>query len=209
MKVFWIVLICMILGINAMADENIMKTNQTTIANSADNKLLELSLKRRSIRRYTDEVIDENVINNIMKVALTAPSSFGHRPVEFVIVKDKETIQKLADCKSLGGSQIIGADAVIVVMINQDRGEFWIEDGAIASSYILLAAEQYNVGACWVQIRNRRGLKKTSDEEIRDLLNIPDNYAVLNLVALGGKGEQKKAYTENDFDKNKIHYEKY
>jgi len=209
MKVFWIVLICMILGINAMADENIMKTNQTTIANSADNKLLELSLKRRSIRRYTDEVIDENVINNIMKVALTAPSSFGHRPVEFVIVKDKETIQKLADCKSLGGSQIIGADAVIVVMVNQDRGEFWIEDGAIASSYILLAAEQYNVGACWVQIRNRRGLEKTSDEEIRDLLNIPDNYAVLNLVALGGKGEQKKAYTENDFDKNKIHYEKY
>jgi nitroreductase len=209
MKVFWIVLICMILGINAMADENIMKTNQTTIANSADNKLLELSLKRRSIRRYTDEIIDENVINNIMKVALTAPSSFGHRPVEFVIVKDKETIQKLADCKSLGGSQIIGADAVIVVMVNQDRGEFWIEDGAIASSYILLAAEQYNVGACWVQIRNRRGLKKTSDEEIRDLLNIPDNYAVLNLVALGGKGEQKKAYTENDFDKNKIHYEKY
>ncbi len=209
MKVFWIVLICMILGINAMADENIMKTNQTTIANSADNKLLELSLKRRSIRRYTDEVIDENVINNIMKVALTAPSSFGHRPVEFVIVKDKETIQKLADCKSLGGSQIIGADAVIVVMVNQDRGEFWIEDGAIASSYILLAAEQYNVGACWVQIRNRRGLKKTSDEEIRDLLNIPDNYAVLNLVALGGKGEQKKTYTENDFDKNKIHYEKY
>ena len=209
MKVFWIVLICMILGINAMADENIMKTNQTTIANSADNKLLELSLKRRSIRRYTDEVIDENVINNIMKVALTAPSSFGHRPVEFVIVKDKETIQKLADCKSLGGSQIIGADAVIVVMVNQDRGEFWIEDGAIASSYILLAAEQYNVGACWVQIRNRRGLKKTSDEEIRDLLNIPDNYAVLNLVALGGKGEQKKAYTENDFDKNKIHYKKY
>ena len=192
-----------------MADENIMKTNQTTIANSADNKLLELSLKRRSIRRYTDEVIDENVINNIMKVALTAPSSFGHRPVEFVIVKDKETIQKLADCKSFGGSQIIGADAVIVVMVNQDRGEFWIEDGAIASSYILLAAEQYNVGACWVQIRNRRGLKKTSDEEIRDLLNIPDNYAVLNLVALGGKGEQKKAYTENDFDKNKIHYEKY
>jgi len=189
MKVFWIVLICMILGINAMADENIMKTNQTTIANSADNKLLELSLKRRSIR--------------------TAPSSFGHRPVEFVIVKDKETIQKLADCKSLGGSQIIGADAVIAVMVNQDRGEFWIEDGAIASSYILLAAEQYNVGACWVQIRNRRGLKKTSDEEIRDLLNIPDNYAVLNLVALGGKGEQKKAYTENDFDKNKIHYEKY
>ena len=199
----------MILGVNAMAGENMMKTNQTTIASSTDNKLLELALKRRSVRKYTNEVIDENVINNIMKVALTAPSSFGHRPVEFVVVKDKNTIKELAARKSLGGSQIIGADAVIVVMVNQDRGEFWIEDGAIASSYILLAAEQYNVGACWVQIRNRKGIKKSSDEEIRELLNIPNNYSVLNLVALGGKGEQKKAYTESDFDKNKIHYEKY
>ena len=174
-----------------------------------ENKLLELALKRRSTRRYTNEEIDQNIIDEIMNVALTAPSSFGHRPVEFVVVKDKNTIKKLAACKSFGGSQIIGANAVIVVMVNLKRGEFWIEDGAIASSYILLAAEQYDVGACWVQIRNRQGKHKTSDEEIRELLNIPDDYAVLNLVALGGKGEFKKGYDKNDFDKNKIHYEKY
>ncbi len=42
-------------------------------------------------------------------------------------------------------------------MVNLDRGEFWIEDAAIASSYILLAAEQYGLGAFWVHIRNRMG----------------------------------------------------
>ena len=174
-----------------------------------ENKLFDLCAERRSIRRYTDEEISEDILNEIMKVALTAPCSFGHRPVEFVIVKDKERIRELASCKSLGGSQIIGANVVIVVMVNLNRGEFWIEDGAIASSYILLAAEQYGLGACWVHIRNRRGKRKSSDEEIRELLGVSDDFAVLNLVALGGKGENKKGYAESDFDMNKIHYETY
>ena len=77
-----------------------------------ENKLFDLAAKRRSVRRYTSEHIPDEVLNEIMKVALTAPCSFGHRPVEFVIVRDK--IRELAECKSLGGSQIIGADAVIV-----------------------------------------------------------------------------------------------
>ncbi len=174
-----------------------------------ENKLFELTARRRSVRRYTDEHIDDAVIGEILKVALTAPSSFGHQPVEFVVVRDKEMIRELASAKSLGGSQIIGADAVIVVMVKQDRGEFWIEDGAIASSYILLAAEQYDVGACWVHIRNRTGRRKSSDEEIRELLGVPENYAVLNLVALGGKDEQKPGYTEADLDKRKIHFERF
>lgn len=171
------------------------------------NVLFELATKRRSIRRYTNEHINDDVLNEIMKVALAAPCSFGHRPVEFVIVRDRNRITELAACKSLGGSQIIGADAVIVVMVKLDRGEFWIEDGAIASGYILLAAEQYDVGACWVHIRNRRGRKGSSDEEIRELLDVPDGYAVLNLIALGGKGEIKRGYTESDFDFSKVHQE--
>ena len=174
-----------------------------------ENKLFELAAGRRSVRRYTNEKIDDAVINEIMKVALTAPASFGHQPVEFVVVRDKQTVRDIAGCKSLGGSQIIGADVVIVVMVKLDRGEFWIEDGAIASSYLLLAAEQYNLGACWVHIRNRTGRRKSSDEEIRELLGVPNGYAVLNLVALGGKGEEKRGYTEADLDKSKVHFERY
>lgn len=144
-----------------------------------------------------------------MKVALTAPSSFGHRSVEFVVVQDKERIEKVAACKSMGGKQIIGAGAVIVVMVKLERGKFWIEDGAIASSYILLAAEQYGLGACWVHIRNRSGNRMSSDEEIRELLGVPEDYAVLNPVAIGSKAENKMGYAETDFDMNKVHYEQF
>ena len=110
--------------------------------------MMMLSEDKRGEKFIKGEPVDPNVLHEIMKVALTAPCSFGHRPVEYVIVQDEEKIKELADCKSLGGSQIISAGAVIVVMVKLDRGEFWIEDGAIASSYILLAAEQYGLGAC-------------------------------------------------------------
>ena len=46
-----------------------------------ENKLFDLAAKRRSVRRYTNEPISDEVLNEIMKVALTAPCSFGHRPV--------------------------------------------------------------------------------------------------------------------------------
>jgi nitroreductase len=172
-----------------------------------ENKLFELAAKRRSVRRYAGGRISDETIREIMKVALAAPCSFGHRPVEFIVVRNKDRIKELAACKSLGGSQIIGADAVAVVMVKLERGEFWIEDGAIASGYILLAAEQYDVGACWVHIRNRIGRSRSSDEEIRELLGVPDGYAVLNLIALGGKGERKNGYSESDFDFSKVHRE--
>ena len=66
-----------------------------------ENKLFDLAAKRRSVSRYTNEHISDEVLNEIMKFALTAPCLFGHRPVEFVIVRDK--IRELAECKSLGG----------------------------------------------------------------------------------------------------------
>lgn len=174
-----------------------------------ENKLLELTLRRRSVRRYKNTKIDDNIIEEIMKVALTAPTSFGHKAVEFVVVRDADTIRNIGVCKSFGGSQINGADTVVVTMVktaNQNQSEFWIEDGAIASTYILLAAEQYGLGACWVHIRNRMGIHKTSDEEIRELLGVPSGYTVLNLIAIGEKGEIKTPYTENDLDMSLVHY---
>jgi len=176
------------------------------------NDLYELTRRRRSVRRYGNAHIDDELIREIMKVALTAPTSFGHKPVEYVVVRDKDMIRKIGACKQMGGSQINGADAVIVVMVktaDKRQAEFWIEDGAIASAYILLAVEQYGLGACWVHIRNRMGQRGTSDQEIRALLGVPEGYAVLNLVAIGEKAEKKKAYTDSDLHTENVHYEKY
>lgn len=172
-----------------------------------ENKLFELARRRRSIRRYTGATVDPAVVDEILKVALTAPSSWGRHPVEYVVVRDKDMIQRIAGCKAMGAGPLSQADVAIVVMVDASDCELWIEDGAVASAYILLAAEQYHVGACWIHIRDRAGKRKSADEEIRDLLNVPSQYRVLNVVALGEKGEKKEPVTIDKLQKKNIHFE--
>lgn len=171
------------------------------------NDLLDLTLKRRSTRIFTDDKIEDNTINEILKIALTAPSSWGEHPVHFVVVKDKEMIREIAHCKAMGANPLIQSNVCIVVMVDTSNCELWIEDASVASTYILLAAEQFNIGACWIHIRNRAGQVKSADEEIRELLNVPDNFRVLNCIALGQKGEFKKEYSEYILHIENIHHD--
>lgn len=169
--------------------------------------LFNLTLKRRSVRNYTGEKIDDETINKILDVALTAPSSWGQHPIHFIVVKDKTMIRNIAHCKAMGAAPLERADVAIIVLADASTCELWIEDASVASSYILLAAEEEDIGACWIHIRDRAGQKKSADEEIRDLLNVPDNFRVLNAVALGIKKENKRAYTEKDLHRQNIHYD--
>lgn len=173
------------------------------------NELFNLAAKRRSIRRYTGEKVSDEIVNEILKVALLAPSSWGRHPVEFVVVRDKEMIKKISRCKCMGAGPLPTADVAIVVMVDKSDCELWIEDAAVASTYILLAAEQFDIGACWIHMRNRAGQRTTADEEIRQLLNVPEKYSVLNVVALGQKNEKKSPRTEKDLHLENIHYEKF
>lgn len=168
-----------------------------------------LASNRRSIRKFTGEPVDDKDVEEIINTALLAPSSWGGHPVEFVVVKDKKKIKDIAACKVMGAGPLSSADVAIVVLVNKKNLELWIEDGAIASAYILLAAEERGVGACWIHIRDRMGKHKSSDEEIRDILGVPDNYTVLNCVALGQKGEHKSPYREDALHLENIHYEQF
>ena len=53
-----------------------------------ENKLFELARRRRSCRRYTGEKISDEIVDEILKVALLAPSSWGGHPIEFVVVRN-------------------------------------------------------------------------------------------------------------------------
>jgi nitroreductase len=173
------------------------------------NDLLNLTLRRRSTRHYLNDDIPDEIIREILKTALTAPSSWGAHPIHFVVIKNKKMIKQIAKCKAMGAPPLLEANVCIVVMADTSNCELWIEDASVASTYILLAAEQFDIGACWIHIRNRGGQNKSADEEIRDLLNIPGNFRVLNCVALGKKGENKKGYMNDDLVMDNIHYEKY
>ena len=191
------------MGTTAMAD---MKTNQHV---EDDDMLLSIAEARRSIRQYRDEPIPPATINKILTVAMLAPSSYGQNPVEFVVVTNKEKLAELAACKRIGAPSVRQSAASVVVMVDTSKGELWAEDGSVAATYLLLAAEHNGVGACWNQIRLREGRKKSASREICELLGVPSRYEVVCVVALGYPKEKLPPHKKESLDKGRLHFDFY
>lgn len=190
-------------GITAMAD------TQTSQPTSSDDRLLSIAETRRSIRQYTDEPIAPEIIKKILTVAMLAPSSYGQNPVEFVVVTGKEKLAGLAACKRIGAPSVRKSAASVVVMVDTSKGELWAEDGSVAATYLLLAAEHYGIGACWNQIRLRDGREKSASREICELLGVPSRYEVVCVVALGHPKTQLPPHSKENLDLKRLHFEHY
>lgn len=171
--------------------------------------LLRLVRERRSIRSYASRPIPRATLEDIVRIGMYAPSSFGQRPVEFVVVDNAETLRLVAACKRIGAPSVARAAAAIVVMADPAKGELWVEDTSVAATYILLAAQAAGIGACWNQIRDRAGLRGSASEDICQVLAIPPRYEILCVIALGYPAESKKPATDGDLDFAKMHFDSY
>ncbi len=170
----------------------------------------DLLRKRRSIRRFKDRKIEKDKIDLLLKSALLAPSSRSIRPWEFIVVKDREVLKKLAVSKPHGASFLSKAALGIVVIADSEKSDVWIEDTSITSVIMLLMAEDLGLGACWIQIR-KRNYDDTlmASDYVKKILEVPDKYEVESIIAIGYPDETKKAYTDSDLLTDKLHKEKW
>lgn len=167
--------------------------------------MLSLLKKRRSIRRYQNREIENEKVDELIKAALLSPSSRGFEPWEFIVVDDKEILNQLADAKEAGSAFLDGAAVGIVVCADPEVSDVWIEDTSIASINIQLAAEKLGLGSCWIQIRNRNhNDEKTSNEYVKEVLNIPDDLEVESIIAVGYAGEEKSPHREDNLKYQKV-----
>lgn len=171
--------------------------------------MLDLLKKRRTVRKFKEDKIQRETIEKIIKAGLLAPSSKDKKPVEFVIVEDRDTMMKLRKCKSKGANGLDTAVCAIAVIADSDLSDVWIEDASIAAIFLQLEAEALGLGSVWIQMRKRQSDFGESEKEVRSVLNIPENYGVLSIIALGYKNEEKTHYDENDLNMSKVHIEKF
>lgn len=181
------------------------------------NTFLELTLRRRSIRRYQDRPVEDDKLQTLLQAALSSPSSKHLNPWEFVVVTDRDVLTRMAGCRTYGSAMLRESPLGIVVCADADLADTWQCDAAIAAHNILLAAEDLGLGACWVQVHGR-GLDPQPDADnaladatdmIRTLLHIPDRLKVLCIVSVGYKAEEKKPINPDKLQYDKIHYEQY
>lgn len=166
----------------------------------------ELSQKRRSIRTFTTQPIDEEMRKQLLVPALMSPTSKSARAWEFVVVDDKDKLQALSTSKKMGAQFVSGAPLAVVVCVDKEASEAWVEDASVASTMLLLQAEDLGLGSCWAQIRERKHEDGTDAEEVvRHILGIPEKYGVLSIIAVGYKEKERKLQDEEKLLWAKVH----
>ncbi|MBA1334915.1 MAG: Nitroreductase family protein [Firmicutes bacterium] len=172
--------------------------------------MLELLTKRRSIRKYKDEVPPREVVDKLVKAALLSPTSKNSRPWEIVVVDDREILQKLSRAKDYGSTFLKNAPVGIVILADSAKSDVWVEDASIAATIIQLTAEDLGLGSCWIQIRKRmHDGNKTAEECVKEILGIPANINVEAIVALGYPDEIKEPHSEESLPYEKVYRNTY
>ena len=170
----------------------------------------ELLKSRRSIRKYTDEALSPEDVRLILEAALMAPSSKRSTGWEFIVIEEKEKLEKLSYCKEFGAKPIAGAAMAVVVLADPLKSDVWIEDASIASILMQLQAEDLGLGSCWIQIRNRLTENGQSAEDyIREMLGIPYQIQVLSVITFGHRNEERKPFDEEKTMWEKVHIDKW
>ena len=175
------------------------------------NDLLQLMLQRRSVRKYTGEAIPEDKIKLILQAGLASATSKNRKPWEFVVVQEKETLQKLAKCRAGAAKMLETAGCAIVVFGDTSvTPDVWVEDCSIAMSNMHLMADVLGLGSCWIQGRCREAENGQATEEFcQQLLGVPANYKLEAILSIGVSEERPKGYTAEDLKEGKIHWEKF
>jgi nitroreductase len=166
--------------------------------------ILDFILSRRSIRKYTSEPVPDEIIENLLKAAMSAPTAAGEI-WHFIVVRKRELFEPLRQIHP-HSHMLETASAVIIICgdptLERLQGR-WLLDCAAATENILIAANVYGLGACWIGIypvQERIDCLKSS-------FNIPENIIPLSMVSIGYPDESKQP--SNRFRSDKIHREKW
>ena len=160
-------------------------------------------LQRRSIRKYTSESIDDSTITSLLKAAMAAPSASNRTPWHFVVIKDREQLNSLADAHPYG-KMLYDAPLCIAVCGDTAVSElYWVQDCSAATENMLLAAASLNLGGVWLGVYPRH----ERVTQVKNILQLPAHIVPLNLLALGHPAEKKEARTQ--YTELKVHSEKW
>lgn len=165
---------------------------------------LEAIFSRRSIRKYTAEAVKDETITQLLQAAMAAPSGGNRKPWHFIVIKERKTLNKLAEHPY--GKMLQEAPLCIAVCGDPNLTplprNFIREDCSAATMNILHAAVELGLGAVWIGLSLEEHF-----ELVRGILGIPDDINPTNLIAIGYPAEEKEPRTQ--YDESRIHKEKW
>lgn len=168
-------------------------------AQSGTNPTLKSIHERTSVRSYTSKPVSKDLLVELTKAGMAAPSAMNKQPWEFIIIQDKAILKKLGEIKPPVGK----APAAIVVLGDSKASGSWVLDCSAATENILIAATSMGLGSVWTGAYGNAKFEAL----LKETLSLPDGVMPLSVIAIGyadGVTTPKNKYVES-----KVHFDRY
>jgi nitroreductase len=160
---------------------------------------------RRSIRKYTNEPVPDELVEEVLRAAMMAPSAGNQQPWHFIVIRDRELLDSIPEVHP-HSKMIPGAPMAIMVCGDLRVGkhkELWVQDCSAATQNLLLAAHAKGLGAVWL------GVFPYGDrvEGLRRIFEVPEHMMPFSLVPIGWPNETKPE--PERYDPARVHQDRW
>jgi len=170
----------------AVVTSSCSETEKQNDKMSDSNIAIENIMTRTSVREYTSEPIGNDSVMILLKAAMAAPTAVNSQPWTFIVLRDMEKREKLAEALPNAGTKLTSSAVNIIVcgdtrkMLEREP-EYWIQDCSAATENLLLAANALGLGAVWC------GIYPNSErvETLRNIVNLDPNLIPLCIIPIG------------------------
>jgi len=168
--------------------------------------ILEVIYSRRSIRKYQEKPVTREMLTDLLKAGMAAPSACNNQPWEFIAVDDESVMEDLRGNLRNGP---YNAPAAIIPLYNEKIGNntncnpFWQQDLSAAVENIMIAAAGMELGTVWLGTHP----KQETIAKVQKILGIPEEIVPLAVIYVGYPQDKPEAGTK--YNEDRVHWNQY
>jgi nitroreductase len=167
----------------------------------ANSVAFDMMLTRASIRFYTSQTVPEETVEKLLKAAMSAPSAGNQQPWQFVVVRDRSLLERVAVTHPYAAMAAKASVAILVCGDTRDEKfpGFWVQDCSAAVENLLLAAHFLGIGAVWL------GIHPLAERvtAFQQLFRLPPEVVPLAMIPCGYPAEMRRG--QSRFNPERIH----
>ena len=161
---------------------------------------------RVSIRKYQDRPVEKEKTLAILRAAMQAPSAANQQPWEFIVIDDRQTIDKLSEFSPYA-KMLPGAPLAVVILEKQGmRAPLFTEQdlGAAAQNMMLQLVED-GLGSVWM------GVGRGSEREtfLTEMFSLPETVKPFGVFAIGYPADENANKFVDRYEESRVHWNKY
>ena len=160
---------------------------------------------RRSIRKYTDKKVSPEIIKSLLDAGMHAPTARNLQPWHFVVVDDRQMLDKLSIAHPYAKMLKEATLAILVCGDKkvQEMDGYIIQDCSAATQNIMLAAHAHGLGSVWLGMYPREERMK----DVGTLLELPGHIMPVALISIGYPDESREIPAR--YKDERVHWNKY